>query len=417
MKQLFIPEKIKVGYQHRQDTYTKKLAYVIYFDSRGKLRKEKSWTSWCDLPESPNEGRHWTGEDWADDPEGGIPSDEFGNVPTEGFVLNKKVGGHSSGWNHRNAYTRVFDPRGFEFEISVENLLFILAEGDCTRGKGLEGKFVYSWQGTELVLLPTHCNDYKNCIDYTSLQGKKISLRDIVAGNTYVTKNQTEYVYLGRLEKNKLKRDHLFKGHIFYNIKEDKFSQFKSGSSLAICKSNECHPDLAELIERYDIANSNTEIAKIELEDGSYKEQWRGEDHFCEFQGDIYSYSVEFYDSWCSDDWDVFDPTKHLVKLSSKYVIEDGQLEKQSCDYVIWHPKFKAPPLKKNPHYNPNCKKPTYSYYNNWQQPDQEFLKDGYRHSGAKLVGEVELGLKKLVLTTKDGRKFTTDTYRFKLKD
>lgn len=39
MDQLFIPEKIKVGYQKRTDTYTNKLAYVIYYDEKNKLRK------------------------------------------------------------------------------------------------------------------------------------------------------------------------------------------------------------------------------------------------------------------------------------------------------------------------------------------------------------------------------------------
>ena len=37
----FIPEKIKVGYNSRNDTYTKKLAYIIYYDNKGVLRKEK----------------------------------------------------------------------------------------------------------------------------------------------------------------------------------------------------------------------------------------------------------------------------------------------------------------------------------------------------------------------------------------
>mgnify|MGYP003293415702 CR=1 FL=1 len=38
---IFIPKKIKVGFQTREDTYTKKLAYVIYYDTQGKLRKDK----------------------------------------------------------------------------------------------------------------------------------------------------------------------------------------------------------------------------------------------------------------------------------------------------------------------------------------------------------------------------------------
>ena len=45
---IYIPKKIKVGYQNRYDTYTKKLAYVIYYDEKNKLRKETSWNNWRD---------------------------------------------------------------------------------------------------------------------------------------------------------------------------------------------------------------------------------------------------------------------------------------------------------------------------------------------------------------------------------
>jgi hypothetical protein len=33
---LFIPKKIKVGFQNRTDTYTGKLGYVIHQDENGK---------------------------------------------------------------------------------------------------------------------------------------------------------------------------------------------------------------------------------------------------------------------------------------------------------------------------------------------------------------------------------------------
>lgn len=49
---LYIPEKIKVGYQER-------LAYVIYYDHTGKLRKEPSWRNWID---SGCDGREWSSE-------------------------------------------------------------------------------------------------------------------------------------------------------------------------------------------------------------------------------------------------------------------------------------------------------------------------------------------------------------------
>ena len=40
-QQLFIPEKMKVGFQNRDGTYNGKLAYIIYFYKKGVLRKEK----------------------------------------------------------------------------------------------------------------------------------------------------------------------------------------------------------------------------------------------------------------------------------------------------------------------------------------------------------------------------------------
>ena len=52
-EKLYIPKKINVGFQLRQGTYTGKLAYVIYWDDKGKLRKEASWESWRHKPGEP----------------------------------------------------------------------------------------------------------------------------------------------------------------------------------------------------------------------------------------------------------------------------------------------------------------------------------------------------------------------------
>jgi len=176
---IFIPQKINVGFQKRSSTYTGKLAYVTYWDDRGKLRKEHSW------------------ERWRSDK---IDPEEYVNEPTEGFVLNKKAGGYASHWNTRQTYCRVYDPRGFEFEITIENLLFVLENTNSIVGKGLEGKFVYAWSGKDIVLLPTTAPDYKNLQehanklhDFVQLKGK-----DLVAGYTYVTDKQERWTYLGK---------------------------------------------------------------------------------------------------------------------------------------------------------------------------------------------------------------------------
>lgn len=186
-----IPEKISVGFRERSDTYTGKLAYVVYTDAKGVLRKATSWNGWRDRA---------------------IPPEEYKNEPTSGFVLNKGVGGvrDSYGWNPRNEYIRVYDPRGFEFEISVANLLFILQECTSVKGKGLEGEFVYAWDKKDLVLLPVQSNEYKKCSEFTQNQTRKVTKKDMVEGHTYRMKNNVNVMYLGRHDYYEL--DYTWKG-------------------------------------------------------------------------------------------------------------------------------------------------------------------------------------------------------------
>ena len=209
-----IPKTLRVGYQKREDTYTKKLAYVIYIDEKGVVRKENSWNSWRDHKMAP---------------------EDFDNVPTSGFVMNKKVGDYKSDWNHRMAHIRMYDPRGFEFEIGVENLLYILEECSSIKGKGLEGEFVYAWDKTDLVLLPITAQEYVFSSKFTDMKSMKVGKADMKAGCVYTTKDMRSVLYLGHEEVFELDRNHkddyysvtynhknLGKKHVFVNLEEKK---------------------------------------------------------------------------------------------------------------------------------------------------------------------------------------------------
>lgn len=178
---IFVPKKLNVGFQKRDDTYTGKLAYVIYFDETGKLRKEPSWQGWRDKQ---------------------IPNEIYDNEPIEGFVLNKKVGGDRYSWNPRQTYTRVYDPRGFEFEITIPNLLWILENCNCIKGKGLEGKFVYGWEGKELLLVPVESPDYKEIEEKSQIRNNNefIAAKDLIVGGTYETIEGEQYVFMGKFK-------------------------------------------------------------------------------------------------------------------------------------------------------------------------------------------------------------------------
>ena len=200
---IYIPKKIKVGYQNRYDTYTKKLAYVIYYDEKNKLRKETSWNNWRDEKIEP---------------------DDFDNEPTRGFVLNKKVGDYSGDWgNHRQAYCRIYDPRGFEFEITINNLLYILENCDCLKGKGLDGEFVYGWDRKDLILIPVDSPDYKEIKTRTDKiqNGKKFKGKDLIIGATYLTKNNEQWIYMGRFDKWE-KLINTFRREWYWSLNEDR---------------------------------------------------------------------------------------------------------------------------------------------------------------------------------------------------
>lgn len=247
--QLYIPKKIKVGFQEREDTYSKKLAYVTYFDDKNVLRKETSWQNWRDKKIEP---------------------EEFDNTPQDGFVLNKNVERYK--WSHfgtNRSYIRIYDPRGIEFEVTPENLIGILMNANCCK-RGLDGKFVYAWHHKDLVLLPANCEEYEKAVSFTSLQGQKIGAKDLVPGCSYKTKRQEDLIYVGRydwynfcLYTNGSSR----KGKKYYIFTSDgKDFQTKSGLDfLAAKNSDEIVSNYSDIIENFQKNPRSNKIVNWEV--------------------------------------------------------------------------------------------------------------------------------------------------------
>lgn len=248
---IFIPKTINVGYQNRKGTYTGKLAYVIYYDEKGTLRKERSWNSWRDQ---------------------NIPNDEFENVPTEGFVLNKHVGGveNSYGWNARKSYCRVYDPRGFEFEITIENLLYILENANCIKGKGLEGEFIYGWDGKDLVLMPVESPDYKQISEFNKIihNNETIKAKDLIIGATYLTKDNENWIYMGKFEA--FYWEGTNQGKHFWFWHNGIFEHYKSlpKNKFIKCIDNKCSKKYANI---YNNLERNYEYSPYDSSKNEYK--------------------------------------------------------------------------------------------------------------------------------------------------
>jgi hypothetical protein len=255
IRKLFIPKKCRVGFQHRSDTFTGKLAYVIYYDSLGKIRKETSWKGWCHLPPGHDGWRKHTYRNEARElvEVPGIEPFDFPNDPTSGFVINKGV--QRINWSHfgsGRSMCRIYDPRGIEIEINIENLCGILMHTDCLR-REIQGELVYAWCGGDLMLLPCNSEEYQKARSYTELQTKKVGARELKEGLTYVTKNEEHLVYIGRHMWHEVKdRRQGQKHHIFCGLDGKNFRPVKNVSSTIAAVSNEHpHDETANWIDIY----------------------------------------------------------------------------------------------------------------------------------------------------------------------
>lgn len=401
---IFIPTKIKVGFNARTDTYTGKLGYVIYHDGK-KWRKEPSWENWRvkyyseeqaeDLKQKQyaecianlegywnahvieysdeanlekhvkqysrateeqkkNAEKYWNEQkvltkeefikqNWRSASQrdfdqydynnfkpfgdekhasyyqkplckdASFQPQEYENIPMEGFVLNKKVGDYKSDWNHRSAYCRVYDPRGFEFEISFENLLFILESCTSTKGKGLEGKFIYGWQDKDLILIPEDSADYEKYVEFTQIQSGKVKAKELVVGEIYTNKDNKKVVYLGKYFKQDskyFKQDSYYytllgtsknysgtKKFVFYNIEAKTaywaFESFTSVNHLKVA-TGEVYDNYQDLFQnsdftsRYSLNEVKPQFEPLTLEDITSNRQTL---NVYQFDGSSWKYS------------------------------------------------------------------------------------------------------------------------------
>lgn len=183
VRHFIVPKRLNVGYNKKSNTTNGLLGYVIYYDLKtGELRKEKSQNSWRDKS---------------------IKSMDFDNVPMKGFLFSSNIvrGGHYRGVVEK---IRVFDPRGFDVEISIENLMKIIEHYTIEKAE-INGKLAYTWYGNELLLLPIDSSEYKESLDLSLKSEKNYTIKDLVVGNIYQCKKSKSVfneVYLGRFDVN-----------------------------------------------------------------------------------------------------------------------------------------------------------------------------------------------------------------------
>lgn len=256
MADLFIPKRIKVGFQERQGTFTGKLAYVTYYDEKNKLRKEKSWEGWRSKTIEPM---------------------EFDNEPLNGFIFNKGIQRTAEWFGTGRTVFRVYAPHDFEFEINADNLLNLLMHSDVSKREILE-QCVFAWHGTELILLPVNSVEYQQSIKYTEKQSLKVSAKELVKGCRYNQKKSKQVLtYIGYFPwwKVEYKYDRSsYTGSQYSHKNTGKKHIFWDGSSFAPVSmstlssvvSDDVVDDYAHLVDKFFATKHSQSIKEFKLE-------------------------------------------------------------------------------------------------------------------------------------------------------
>lgn len=232
---LKFPEKLKVGFQKREETYNGNLAFITYYNVDNTVKNEKSFNSWCNSK---------------------IPVVEYDNKPQTGYVLNKGIK-HYGHFGNNSQKIRIYDPRGFEFEITVDNLIELTQYSDINSQEIIQ-ECVLAWNNNQVYLVPTNSLTYKEILNVPKSNPKDIKpfeKKDVlVVGNTYATKSMPYLYYMGKVDKN----------DIFFT--EEKIFKSVRKASIVVQISDEKKSNHDEL---YHIL---TFLSKLNVGKGTHKE-------------------------------------------------------------------------------------------------------------------------------------------------
>lgn len=131
----------------------------------------------------------------------------FENMPLSGFVIEKRLNRGGSWYGSQDKW-KIEDPRGFQLEISGNNLLQLIKHCMITEGM-ISGSCVWAREGQNNVLVPVNSDLYKETLENTKRMKAKFSLADLNPGD------MVEFATTGELA--------IFEGR-YYTIEETRHS-------------------------------------------------------------------------------------------------------------------------------------------------------------------------------------------------
>ena len=149
-----------------------------------------------DGEDTASKNRKATVDKWRDDT---IDPMILTNEPLSGFKMVKSI--RRFGRNGGNTVVRILDPRGFELEISVENLIDIMADTDILKGE-FQTSCVWGREDGKNYLLPTESSRYQEAMTPPEVKKvpkpKLIPAKELKIGDVIKLNDGTLALYGGR---------------------------------------------------------------------------------------------------------------------------------------------------------------------------------------------------------------------------
>lgn len=173
-----IPEKHYLGMVHREG-HDCPLGFITPWGEDAAAKKRmKTVDDWC------NSNR-----------KGALPASVMENTPMLGFKMSGDIRRGMRGGQDK---WRIVDPRGFELEITSENLSMLLADTTLEKGEILD-QCVWAREGGQNLLLTTVSQEYIEAVKMTEIATSTASWKEAKLGYTVTLQNGIRGRYLGRM--------------------------------------------------------------------------------------------------------------------------------------------------------------------------------------------------------------------------
>ncbi len=172
-------EKNYVGVNHdRKDVTLAPLAFLTpYEDNAAGKKRRESVLAWL--------GQHYY---HSDEEKARKPKDTriLPNTPRDGF----RVVDFASRWTTSNKFARIYDPNGFELEISIENLIDIMLYTVVDHGV-IRGEMIWGRENGQNRLVPVDSEVYRGAL-------REGQVLEIEVGDLFTGNYGKKFVYMGR---------------------------------------------------------------------------------------------------------------------------------------------------------------------------------------------------------------------------